>query len=74
MATAGGGGGAGSTGSTSGVKKPRLISSQTTTSHTSTSNTTPRSYDTSSSHQGFEFISLSFSILLALLYMSMRKF
>lgn len=52
MATAGGG--AGSTGSTSGVKKPRLISSQTTTSHTSTSNTTPRSYDTSSSHQGFK--------------------
>ncbi|CAK7330613.1 unnamed protein product [Dovyalis caffra] len=55
MATAGGGGGAGSTGSTSGVKKPRLINSQTTTtSHTSTSNTTPpRSFDTSSSHQGF---------------------
>ncbi|KAF9593933.1 hypothetical protein IFM89_026176 [Coptis chinensis] len=41
-----------SSGSTSGVKKPRLINSQTTTSHTSTSNTTPpRSFDTSSSHQ-----------------------
>ncbi|KAK8592731.1 hypothetical protein V6N13_063298 [Hibiscus sabdariffa] len=35
--------GAGSSGSTSGAKKPRLITSQTTTtSHTSTSNTTPR--------------------------------
>ncbi|KAL5764578.1 hypothetical protein ACOSP7_016933 [Xanthoceras sorbifolium] len=46
-------GGAGSSGSTSGIKKPRLITSQTTTtSHTSTSNTTPpRSFDTSSSHQ-----------------------
>ncbi|KAG2603376.1 protein LATERAL ROOT PRIMORDIUM 1-like [Panicum virgatum] len=33
-------------------KKPRLLSSQTTTSHTSTSNaTTPRSFDTTSSHQ-----------------------
>ncbi|KAJ6409301.1 hypothetical protein OIU84_008907 [Salix udensis] len=52
MSTAGGG--AGSTGSTSGLKKPRLISSQTTTSHTSTSNTT-RSYDTSSSHQDAGF-------------------
>jgi LRP1 type putative zinc finger protein len=48
---------AGSSGSTSGAKKPRLIASQTTTnSHTSTSNTTPpRSYDTSSSHQGLNF-------------------
>jgi LRP1 type putative zinc finger protein len=44
---------AGSSGATSGAKKPRLIGSQTTTSHTSTSNTTPpRSFDTSSSHQG----------------------
>ncbi|XWS52625.1 hypothetical protein CRYUN_Cryun11dG0086800 [Craigia yunnanensis] len=44
--------GAGSSGSTSGAKKQRLITSQnTTTSHTSTSNTTPRSFDTSSSHQ-----------------------
>ncbi|PIA48119.1 hypothetical protein AQUCO_01400598v1 [Aquilegia coerulea] len=42
---------AASSGSTSGVKKPRLIDSHTTTSHTSTSNTTPpRSFDTSSSH------------------------
>ena len=49
--------GAGSSGSTSGAKKPRLITSQTTTtSHTSTSNTTPpRSFDTSSSHQGLNF-------------------
>ncbi|XWS71260.1 hypothetical protein CRYUN_Cryun03dG0123000 [Craigia yunnanensis] len=47
--------GAGSSGSTSGAKKPRLITSQTTTtSHTSTSNTTPRSFDTSSNHQGFK--------------------
>ncbi|KAE8735538.1 Protein LATERAL ROOT PRIMORDIUM 1 [Hibiscus syriacus] len=46
--------GAGSSGSTSGAKKPRLITSQnTTTSHTSTSNTT-RSFDTSSSNQGFK--------------------
>ncbi|OEL34087.1 hypothetical protein BAE44_0004898 [Dichanthelium oligosanthes] len=37
-------------------KKPRLLSSQTTTSHTSTSNaTTPRSYDTTSSHQDASF-------------------
>lgn len=43
---------AASSGSTSGVKKPRLITSQTTTSHTSTSTTPPRSFDTSSSHQG----------------------
>lgn len=47
-------GGAGSSGSTSGAKKPRLLTSQTT-SHTSTSNTTPRSFDTSSSHQGLFF-------------------
>ncbi|MBA0830011.1 hypothetical protein Goarm_014565, partial [Gossypium armourianum] len=48
--------GAGSSGSTSGVKKPRLITSQnTTTSHTSTSNTTPRSFDTSSSNQDAGF-------------------
>lgn len=47
---------AGSSGSTSGTKKPRLIASQTTTSHTSTSNTTPpRSFDTSSSHQDAGF-------------------
>ncbi|XP_058107825.1 protein LATERAL ROOT PRIMORDIUM 1 [Magnolia sinica] len=48
----------GSTASTSAVKKPRLISSQTLTSasHTSTSNTTPpRSFDTSSSHQDASF-------------------
>lgn len=41
--------------STSSAKKPRLVNSQTTTtaSHTSTSNNTPpRSFDTSSSHQG----------------------
>lgn len=41
--------------STSSAKKPRLVNSQATTtaSHTSTSNTTPpRSFDTSSSHQG----------------------
>ncbi|KAF9593042.1 hypothetical protein IFM89_019873, partial [Coptis chinensis] len=45
-----------SSGSTSGVKKPRLINSQTTTSHTSISNTTPpRSFDTSSSHQDASF-------------------
>ncbi|KAK3163039.1 hypothetical protein QOZ80_1BG0096820 [Eleusine coracana subsp. coracana] len=37
-------------------KKPRLLSSQTTTSHTSTSNaTTPRSFDTTSSHQDASF-------------------
>lgn len=49
--------GVGSSASTSGVKKPRLITSQTTTtSHTSTSNTTPpRSFDTSSSHQDAGF-------------------
>jgi LRP1 type putative zinc finger protein len=45
---------AGSSASTSATKKPRLLSSQTTTtSHTSTSNTPPRSFDTSSSHQGY---------------------
>ncbi|XVF04860.1 hypothetical protein REPUB_Repub05bG0121600 [Reevesia pubescens] len=58
MAPAGGGGGgaAGSSISTSGAKKPRLVTSQTTTtSHTSTSNTTPRSFDTSSSHQDAGF-------------------
>ena len=39
--------------SASAYKKPRLLASQTTTSHTSTSNaTTPRSFDTTSSHQG----------------------
>lgn len=43
---------AGSSTSTSAPKKARLFSSQTTTtSHTSTSNTPPRSFDTSSSHQ-----------------------
>ncbi|XP_039013048.1 protein LATERAL ROOT PRIMORDIUM 1-like [Hibiscus syriacus] len=48
--------GGGSSGSTSGAKKPRLVTSQTTTtSHTSTSNTTPRSFDTSSSHQDAGF-------------------
>lgn len=37
-------------------KKPRLLSSQTTTSHTSTSNaTTPRSFDTTSSHHDASF-------------------
>ncbi|KAL6613796.1 hypothetical protein ACP70R_036066 [Stipagrostis hirtigluma subsp. patula] len=42
--------------STSASKKPRLLSSQTTTSHTSTSNaTTPRSFDTTSSHQDASF-------------------
>ncbi|GAB2218418.1 hypothetical protein Droror1_Dr00001641 [Drosera rotundifolia] len=53
----GGGGGGASSGSTSGAKKPRLINSQNTatTSHTSTSNTPPRSYDTSSSHQDASF-------------------
>lgn len=53
----GSGGGGASSGSTSGAKKPRLISSQntTTTSHTSTSNTPPRSFDTSSSHQDASF-------------------
>lgn len=52
-ASGGGGGGGASSGSTSGAKKPRLISSQNTatTSHTSASNTPPRSFDTSSSHQ-----------------------
>ncbi|WCJ28965.1 SHI-related sequence 5 [Euphorbia peplus] len=55
MATTGGGG-ACSSGSTSGAKKPRLLNSQATTSHTSTSNaTTPRSFDTSSSHQEIGF-------------------
>ncbi|KAK8661090.1 hypothetical protein V6N13_051991 [Hibiscus sabdariffa] len=45
-------GGAGSSVSTSGPKKPRLVTSQTTTTpHTSTSNTTPRSFDTGTSHQ-----------------------
>ncbi|PPD66743.1 hypothetical protein GOBAR_DD36378 [Gossypium barbadense] len=45
---------AGSSGSTSGAKKPRLVTSQTTTTpHTSTSNTTPRSLDTSS-NAGFK--------------------
>lgn len=55
MNVAGAAVGPGSSGSTSGAKKPRLFASQTTTtSHTSTSNTTPpRSFDTSSSHQGF---------------------
>ncbi|CAL9779177.1 unnamed protein product [Musa acuminata subsp. burmannicoides] len=45
---------AGSSASTSAPKKPRLVASQTgTASHTSTSNTTPpRSFDTTSSHQG----------------------
>ncbi|KAK8492997.1 hypothetical protein V6N13_095575 [Hibiscus sabdariffa] len=47
--------GAGSSGSTSGVKKPRLITSQNTTaSRTSTSNTT-RSFETSSSNQDAGF-------------------
>ncbi|XP_062208114.1 protein LATERAL ROOT PRIMORDIUM 1-like [Phragmites australis] len=42
--------------SASGSKKARLLSSQTTTSHTSTSNaTTPRSFDTTSSHQDASF-------------------
>ncbi|KAG8079105.1 hypothetical protein GUJ93_ZPchr0007g6045 [Zizania palustris] len=37
-------------------KKARLLTSQTTTSHTSTSNaTTPRSFDTTSSHQDASF-------------------
>lgn len=57
MATASIPGGTVSSGSTSGAKKPRLITSQTTTnSHTSTSNTTPpRSFETSSSHQDASF-------------------
>lgn len=56
MAAASGGPTAGSSGSTSGSKKPRLIASQTTTnSHTSASNTPPRSFDTSSSHQDASF-------------------
>ncbi|XP_042425081.1 protein LATERAL ROOT PRIMORDIUM 1-like [Zingiber officinale] len=43
---------AGSSTSTSAPKKARLVSSQpATASHTSTSNTTPRSFDTTSSHQ-----------------------
>ncbi|XP_042427135.1 protein LATERAL ROOT PRIMORDIUM 1-like [Zingiber officinale] len=43
---------AGSSTSTSASKKARLVSSQpATASHTSTSNTTPRSFDTTSSHQ-----------------------
>ncbi|XVE59892.1 hypothetical protein DITRI_Ditri05aG0083700 [Diplodiscus trichospermus] len=54
MAAAAATAGAGSSGSTSGAKKPRLITSQTT-SHTSTSNTTPRSFDTSSNHQDAGF-------------------
>ncbi|KAG2594263.1 protein LATERAL ROOT PRIMORDIUM 1-like isoform X3 [Panicum virgatum] len=42
--------------SASASKKPRLLASQTTTSHTSTSNaTTPRSFDTTSSHQDASF-------------------
>ncbi|XP_057801238.1 protein LATERAL ROOT PRIMORDIUM 1-like isoform X2 [Salvia miltiorrhiza] len=48
---------AGSSQSTSGTKKPRLggASQTTTASHTSTSNTTQaRSFDTTSSHQGFK--------------------
>lgn len=47
--------------STSSAKKPRLVNSHTTTtaSHTSTSNNTPpRSFDTSSSHQGTYLFSL----------------
>ncbi|GMG99997.1 hypothetical protein Nepgr_001837 [Nepenthes gracilis] len=54
MATAASTGGGASSGSTSGAKKPRLIASQNTaaTSHTSTS---PRSFDTSSSHQDATF-------------------
>lgn len=50
---------AGSSQSTSGTKKPRVggASQTTTASHTSTSNTTPpRSFDTSSSHQGIPII------------------
>ncbi|GFQ02899.1 protein lateral root primordium 1 [Phtheirospermum japonicum] len=44
--------GAGSSQSTSGSKKPRLGGASQTTSHTSTSNNTPpRSFETSSSHQ-----------------------
>ncbi|KAE8692938.1 Protein LATERAL ROOT PRIMORDIUM 1 [Hibiscus syriacus] len=46
--------GADSSGSTSEVKKPKLLTSQNTTSHTSTSNTT-RSFDTSSSNQDTGF-------------------
>lgn len=56
---------AGSSGSTSGAKKPRLLTSQTTTtaSHTSNSNaTTPRSFDTSSNHQGL-FLFMNFYYL-----------
>ncbi|GMH11450.1 hypothetical protein Nepgr_013291 [Nepenthes gracilis] len=56
MAAAAGTGGGTSSGSTSGVKKPRLVGSQNTaTSHNSTSSTTPRSFDTSSSHQDATF-------------------
>lgn len=45
-----------SSGSTSGAKKPRLVASQTTaTSHTSTSNTPPRSFESGSSHQDASF-------------------
>ncbi|GER41060.1 lateral root primordium (LRP) protein-related [Striga asiatica] len=41
--------------STSGTKKPRLGGASQTNSHTSTSNTTPpRSFDTTSSHQGVD--------------------
>ncbi|OVA07846.1 Protein of unknown function DUF702 [Macleaya cordata] len=43
-------GGSSSSTTSARVKKPRLISSQTTTSHTSTS-TSARSFDTSSTHQ-----------------------
>ncbi|KAM0930723.1 hypothetical protein ACQ4PT_000806 [Festuca glaucescens] len=44
------------TASAAASKKPRLLSSQAATSHTSTSNaTTPRSYDTTSSHQDPSF-------------------
>ncbi|KAE8711349.1 Protein LATERAL ROOT PRIMORDIUM 1 [Hibiscus syriacus] len=50
MAAAATTGGAGSSVSTSGAKKPRLVISQATTT-THTSNTTPRSFDTNSSHQ-----------------------
>lgn len=55
----------GSSQSTSGTKKPRLggASQTTTASHTSTSNTTPpRSFDTTSSHQGTIFSHNSYLI------------
>ncbi|XP_039014997.1 protein LATERAL ROOT PRIMORDIUM 1-like [Hibiscus syriacus] len=51
MAAAAATGGGGSSASTSGGKKPRLVISQTTNTHTSTSNTTSRSFDTNSSHK-----------------------